>query len=182
MKRSHLKALAIKSKKPEDRVNYKRQRNFVVQLNKIAKKSFFSKNSHKSKHFWDAIKTTFSDKNCKAEGRIQLLENDVLNTSDENVADIFNSNFNRITETYEIPTWENPFSDLSSCEPHKKFANHPNIKSIISHMNTDKKFNFSQVQESEVLKAISSLNNLNQSVDLYQLVHLRLLQISVLHS
>ena len=88
LKRSHLKALAIKSKKPVDRANYNRQRNLVVQLNKKAKKLFFSKTTRNSKHFRDAIKTKFSDKNSKAEGRIQLLENNILYTLDEHVADI----------------------------------------------------------------------------------------------
>ena len=157
MKRSHLKALAIKTEKPEDWANYRRQRNLVVQLNKKAKKIFFSKNTHKSKHFWDAIKAKFSDKNCRAEGKIQLLEDDVLLTSDEKVADIFNSYFNRVTETLEIPSWESQTSSLNS-RPLEKYEDHPSIKNIISQRISDEVFDFSQVEQSDVLKAILSLN------------------------
>ena len=160
MKRSHLKALATKSQKSEDKLNYKRQRNLVVQLNKKAKKFFFSKTTRNSKHFWDAIKTKFSDKNCKAEGKIQLLENDVLHTSDENVANIFNSYFNRVTETLEIPSWRNQSASLSAKNIFEQtFENHPSIKEINTHRNSEKVFDFSKVDQTDVLKVISSLNN-----------------------
>uniref|UniRef100_A0A7M5X3F0 Reverse transcriptase domain-containing protein n=1 Tax=Clytia hemisphaerica TaxID=252671 RepID=A0A7M5X3F0_9CNID len=160
MIRSHLKAVAIKSKQPEDKAIYNRQRNLVVQLNKKAKKLFFSKNNQNSKHFWDAIKTKFSDKNCKAEGKIQLLENDVLHTSDEHVANIFNTYFNRITETLEIPSWSNQSTSLNSDDTSElTFQNHPSIKEINRNRNSDQIFDFTKVEETEVLKVILSLNN-----------------------
>ena len=93
MKRSHLKTLAFESSNPVDMVNYRRQRNLVVKMNKRAKKSYFSSTTRKSKHFWDAVKPQFSDKSCAAEGRIQLLEDETLHTSDEDVANLFNSYF-----------------------------------------------------------------------------------------
>ena len=104
MRRARLKNLAIESDKTEDWLNYRRQRNLVVKLNKKAKKSFFSSTSRKPKHFWDAIKQQFSDKSCAAEGRIQLLEDETLHTSDVEVADVFNTYFNRIIDSLEIPS------------------------------------------------------------------------------
>ena len=79
-------------------------------MNKKAKKSYFMNTTKTPKHFWDAIKPKFSDKSCVNDGRIQLLENDILYTSDNQVADIFNSYFNRITENLDIPSWapQNP--------------------------------------------------------------------------
>ena len=128
--------------------------------NKKAKKLFFSKTTRNPKHFWDAIKTKFSDKNLKAEGRIHLLENNILHTSDEHVADIFNSYFNRVTETLEIPTWSNQNTSLSSEDiSETNFENHPSIKEINSHRNSDEVFDFAKVDESQVFKVIASLNN-----------------------
>ena len=90
-----------------------------------------------------------------------MLEKDVLHTSDDSVADIFNSYFNRITETLEIPSWEDHTSPLDPESSHAKldFKNHPSIKEINSHRVSEEKFDFTQVEESDVLDAILSLNN-----------------------
>ena len=158
MKRSQLKAIAVKSQKPEDWVDYKLQRNLVVKLNKRAKKEFFSSTTRKTKHFWDAIKTSFSDKSCATEGRIQLLEKDVLHTSDEKVADVFNSYFNRITEDLNVPSWECQTLPLNTdCSLTSSFKEHPSITEIKAHRKSEEKFEFSQVNEDSVLKAIVSL-------------------------
>ena len=130
----------------------------VVRLNRKAKKSFFKSTSRKTKHFWDAIKPKFSDKTCANEGRIQLLENEVLHTSDEEDADIFNLYFNRVTETLEIPSWENHDLPLDRSFT-EKFQHHPSIQTIRTYRNTDERFEFSQVGEQDVLKAILSLNS-----------------------
>ena len=155
MKRSHLKNLAIKSDKPEDEVNYRRQRNLVVKLNRKAKRTYFSSTTRKTKHFWDAVKPQFSDKSCAAEGRVQLLENETLHTSDVEVADVFNLYFNRITDNLEIPKWECQESPLNSDNSLKSiFENHPSIKEIKSKKNSEEVFDFAQVGEREVFKAI----------------------------
>ena len=160
MKRSHLKTLALKSSKPEDMVNYRRQRNLVVKMNKRAKKSYFSSTARKSKHFWDAVKPLFSDKSCAAEGRIQLLQNETLHTNDEDVANIFNSYFNRITDNLEIPNWECQKSPLDPDHTLKsKFEDHPSVREIKSQRNSEEIFEFSQVGEQDVFKAILGLNS-----------------------
>ena len=61
MKGSHLKNKANKTKNETDIKNYKKQRNFVVKLNKQAKKSYFNKlnTSINSKHFLGKMQTVF---------------------------------------------------------------------------------------------------------------------------
>ena len=159
MTRSRLKVLANKTKKPEDMVRYKQQRNLVVRLNKQAKKDFFSKTENKPKHFWEAVKPIFSEKDCGTEKRIQLLENNILHVKNENVANIFNSYFNRITEHLDIPNWENQNlnAELNSNST-TNFENHPSINSIKNHLHTREVFEFSHVEEQDVLKVLLGLN------------------------
>ena len=61
MKRSKLKNKANKTKGPTDIRNYKKQRNYVVNLNKEAKLEYFSKyESDGNKPFWVRCKTYFT--------------------------------------------------------------------------------------------------------------------------
>ena len=64
MLRSKLKRISNKTKLPEDVARYQCQRNFFVNINGKAKKSFFSKNDPKQspKGFWDTFKPFFSNK------------------------------------------------------------------------------------------------------------------------
>ena len=62
MKRSRLKNRANKSNDSLDLHLYKKQRNYVVNLNKQAKRSFFSAVDSSSNSFWNLTKPLFSDK------------------------------------------------------------------------------------------------------------------------
>ena len=154
MNRSKLKSLATKTRNPEDMVNYKPQQNLVVRLNKQAKKDFLKNITHKAKHFY-VVKPNFSDKKCAVEKRIQLLENDVLYTDDENIAEIFNSYFNRITEHLDIQSWESQTPALNSVN----FESHPSVNVIKEQISTRKFFEFSHVEEQDVLRVILNLNS-----------------------
>lgn len=91
---------------------------------------------------------------------MQLREKDILYTTEKNVADIFNSYFNRITEQLEIPSWECQTLPLNSEDSLKaKFKSHPSIKVIKSHKVSTNKFDFAKVDERDVLKTILSLNS-----------------------
>jgi len=61
MVRSKLKRIANASNDPEDIALYKRQRNFVVNINRNAKKFFFSDcaQNQNSKRFWEICKPLF---------------------------------------------------------------------------------------------------------------------------
>lgn len=87
MIRSRLKNKANKTKRPEDMARYKKQRNFVVSLNKSTRKSFFTNTTNSPKSFWKAIKPYFGGKNCYVEKeRILLVENDSIISSEEELA------------------------------------------------------------------------------------------------
>ena len=131
MKRSQLKAVANRTNNPEDVVNYKRQRNFVVALNREAKNSYFHSTNRKSKHFWNAIKPNFSESSGAAGKGTQLLENNILYTDDKSVANIFNTYFSTITERLDISSWNDQTSLSHSYiddSVSNRFANHPSIK------------------------------------------------------
>ena len=165
MKRSRLKSLANKTKKPEDMINYKRQRNLVVRLNRESKKSFYNSTNQKSKHFWDAIKIHFSNKDSAIGKRIQLLENETIHTDDNSIASIFGSYFSRVTEQLDIPIWKSQISPIAKSNESltSRFENHPSIKLIQAKVQKRNKFDFSQVQEDEVRQVINNLKN-NKSV------------------
>ena len=75
MKSSRLKKKTHKTKKPIDISNFKKQRNYVVNLNKQAKFEYFSSyNSADSKLFWVNCKPYFSNKYIKADTDIVLNE------------------------------------------------------------------------------------------------------------
>ena len=61
MKRSRLKNKAKRTKAPIDIVNYKKQRNLVVSLNRQAKYKYFNEvsNSESSRPFWKLASRTF---------------------------------------------------------------------------------------------------------------------------
>ena len=118
MLRSKLKHIANKSKNPEDVACYKRQRNLVVNMNRKAKKTFFSKHDPKTspKGFWDTFKPFFSNKVNVAGERIQLIENGSIISKELDIAETFNEHYNTVTDRLDVPRWatgENS-SDVSS--------------------------------------------------------------------
>ena len=79
MKRSRLKNKADKTKDPTDTRTYKKQWNYVVNLNKVAKLEYFSKyESNDDKPFWVRCKPYFTNKHSKADADIMLSENGEL--------------------------------------------------------------------------------------------------------
>ena len=73
MKRSKLKNKTSKTKLPVDINNYKKQRNYVVNLNKSAKFEYFNRYDCKDgKPLWLTCKPYFSNKHCKVGNGIVL--------------------------------------------------------------------------------------------------------------
>ena len=76
MKRSRLKNRANKTKDPTEIRSYKKQRNYLVNLNKEAKLEYFSKyKSNGNKPFLVSCKPYFTNKHSKADTDIMLSEN-----------------------------------------------------------------------------------------------------------
>ena len=138
MKRSKLKNKANKTKLPVDINNYKKQRNYVVNLNKSAKFGYFNRYDCKDgKPFWVTCKPYFSNKHSKADNNIVLNENGELILKNKEIADTFNNHFGSIVDNLNLQHW-NESSDMSSLGVRskdlnyiiKKYRNHPCIKII----------------------------------------------------
>ena len=162
MLRSKLKRIANKSKHPDDVARYNRQRNFVVNMNRNAKKSFFSKNDPKisPKGFWDTFKPLFSNKVKVAGERIQLIENGSIISKDLDIADIFNEHYNTVIDRLDVPHWDtNNAGTLDGVNSAiDKFSGHPSIIKILERRQDVDKFKFSPVTYSDTLKVIKHLD------------------------
>ena len=79
MRRSRLKNICNKTRSPENWDNYKKQRNFCVDLLRKTKRSYFEqiniKDISDNKKFWNTIKPFFSNKGLNS-NKLMLIEND----------------------------------------------------------------------------------------------------------
>ena len=152
LKRSKLKYKANKTKNPSDIKNYKKQRNYVVQLNKKAKLEYFNNfdSSLGSKIFWVKCKPYFSNKHSKADTDIILNENGDIILKNREIANTFNEYFGSIVESLDLHIWTEGStnvlpsytSDDSIDNILIKFINHPSIKTIKQNFNITSKFCF----------------------------------------
>ena len=107
MKRSKLKNKAKKTKDPTDIKNYKKQRNYVVNLSKEAKLEYFGKyESDGNKPFWVRCKPYFTNKHSKADTGIMLSENGELILKNKEITNTFNDNFGSIVDNLGLDHWD----------------------------------------------------------------------------
>ena len=159
MKRSQFKNIAIKSKDPEDMARYRKQRNLVVNMNRQAKKSYFTDTFKSPKCFWKAVKPFFGKSNI-CEERILLVENGEVVSDEGVISSIFNSYFNGITNHLDIP--EVPRLIVGDLDPVStaidKYASHPSVLAIKAKSNSDIKFELKAVTVDTMVKEILALN------------------------
>ena len=86
MKRSEFKSKANRTKRPKDILDFKKQRNLVVRLNKERRTEYFEnlETLKNSKPFWNKCKPYFSNKHAHGESKIILIEkeNIILNSNE----------------------------------------------------------------------------------------------------
>ena len=102
MRRSQLKNKVNKTKDLLIYQLYRKQRNYVVNLNKKEKRLRFSATKTNDKSFWHLAKPHFSNKGCTNDEKIFLLEDDSIVNEDLAVANIFNDHFVNITSGLSI--------------------------------------------------------------------------------
>ena len=165
MKRSCLKNRANKTNDPLDHQLYKKQRNYVVNLNKQAKRSFFSKTVSSSKSFWNQTKPFFSNKGGTKEEKIFLLEGENLVTEDNDVANTLNKYFVNIAASLPITPWmpltfsENDRSEQDPIDKIiYKFKSHPSIVQICKDRTSKNTFSFTHICPLETYQVIMGLN------------------------
>ena len=104
MHRPKLKNIYNKTRANEDWGNYKKQRNFCVNLLRNTKKDCFQKLNIKDlidKKFWKIIKTFFINKGLNS-NKLILREKDVLITYEKALATLMNKYFVNITVDLDL--------------------------------------------------------------------------------
>ena len=163
MKRSILKNKANKTKKPIDISNFKKQHNYVANLNKETKSEYFSSyNSADSKPFWVNCKPYFSNKYRKPDTDIVLNENGDLILKSEDIAKTFNDYFGAIVDNLDLHHWEDKTSSPSNISDKindiiKNDEKHTCISNIKTKYRGVSYFPFRPVSIEEVKKIIRDL-------------------------
>ena len=183
MCRTRYKNIANKTRNEEDIRRYKRQRNKIVKLNKVAKKRYFRSldpaTIGSDKRFWKTFKPLFSNKPSNIQEKIILVENGSRITCDKQIAECFNEYFVNITSTLPIEAYVTPPSYVPLQDPVlnaiNKYDNHPSVVSIRNNVANDESFEFHPVNPTDVWNEIRQLDNLKTtsgciSVDILKLI------------
>ena len=161
MNRSRLKNTFNRTKSNIDYINYKKQRNYVANLNRQEKRQFFKKveenKSQNPKEFWNFCKPFFTNK-CVENEIVSLLDSDVLIQNDLKIANIFNEYFTNITSKLNIIKWKPDIVCNSIDDIVQKFSDHPSIQKIEQSFSNGSKFNFSHIHPWDTYQAIMELN------------------------
>ena len=124
MKRSRLKNIANKTKNRNDIKNYKRQWNYVVNLNKNAKFKYFIRyNSRDSKPVWVSCKRYFSTKHSKTDISIMFAKNGEFLFRNNKIADFFNEYFGTTVEDLDLYHWKDNSELLSNTKFFERINN-----------------------------------------------------------
>ena len=151
MKRSKLKNKANKTEDPTDIRNYKKQRNYVVKLNKEAKLEYFRKyESNDSKPFCVNCKSYFTNKHSKADTDIVLSENGELILKNKEIANISSDHFGSILDNLSLDHWDDHSQSTTMDSDRidniiKRYKNHPSIMNIKAKFNSFRSFSFQPV-------------------------------------
>ena len=114
MKKSRLKTKENKTKDPTDIRNYKKQENYVVNLNKEVKLEYFSENeSNDNKLFWVNRKPYFTNKHGKADADIMHSKNRELILKNKEIANTFNDHFRSNVENLSLDHWDDHYLSLT---------------------------------------------------------------------
>ena len=105
MRRSNLENKYLKSRNPENKEAYKKQKNYCSRLYKKERKMYYSnldlKNYKDNKKFWKTMKPFLTDKGVNSQ-KISLIENEKILSTDVDVAETLNSHFSEATKSLSI--------------------------------------------------------------------------------
>ena len=161
--RSKLKNIYNNIKANEDWENYKKQRNFCVNLLRNTKKDYFQKLNIKdltdNKKFWKIVKPFFSNKDLNS-NKLTLREKDVLITDEKTLATLMNKYFVNITADLDLKRDSETLSDtsISVSSILETFHSHESILKIQEAFNTPDNFSFHAVSEDYVRREILRLD------------------------
>jgi len=163
MTRSFLKNKANKTGDPFFYKLYKKQRNYIVSLNRKAKESHFHELGTSS-DFWKSTKPFFSEGSHAHESVHLFDEHGNVSKNNDVISHIFNTYFVNITENLNLSPWEtcpniegeqNELDDIELIL--RKYHNHPSIKSV-KRLNSVGNFSFKDVTSVQVYQALLNLD------------------------
>ena len=168
--RSKLKNIANKTGLDSDLEKYKKQRNYVVSLNRKTQKAFFKdlnpNNIQTSKSFFQTFKPYFSKKYTYSE-KLLLIENNKIISDDKDIATHFNNYFANITGSLGIIEWPITTQTQTTTDPilNKiyKYIDHPSIQTINSQYCSIDKFSFREISKKEIKSEIENLDTSKSS-------------------
>ena len=184
MHRSRLKNTYIRKRIDKNWENYKKQRNFCIDLLCKTKTEYLKnlnvKDLSDNRKFWKTIKPYFSNKGLNSI-KLLLKKKGNLVSDEKELATIMNNFFINITKDVELK--KDSKSKLNNLEDIlEAFESHPSIEKIKKAINTTQKFSFCNRKDDEVRKFIMNLegskatpvgdipsDTLKQTIDIYLL-------------
>ena len=167
MKRSKLESRFYRTKSELDKIEYKKQKNYVSRLYKREVKRFYQRLDTKqlidNKTFWKNVKPLFSDKSVNSH-KITLVEGKEIISNDVNVAETLNTYFRDAVTSLDIKMNTDLLNTVVTNEQGddidniiEEFAAHPSILKI-NEMVVPDTFYFSEVDLEDIGKEIVKLN------------------------
>ena len=176
MHRSKLKNTFNKNPTEMNEKNFKRHRNYCVNLLKKEKKQYYNNLDMKilsdNRKFWKSIKPLFSEKQCVLQKNITLVEKGKIISKDREVAEKLNSFFIDAVKNLEIEpfveidsenvdtTQETDTEDISDIDNIlRRYKDHPSIQKIRENVRIEDEFKF---MDSTADDFYSEIRNLDQ--------------------
>ena len=154
--RSRLKTKYHSSPNNRNKLRYKQQRNYWVNLTRRVKKNYYSNldinKGEDNKRFWDTVKPCFSEK------KHVKLKNNSHRTRQHHLAETFNTFFSAGTKENETRIVCKSIMTLDIHQIIAKFKNHPSIIKIKEKMNYGDKFSLPLSSLDGMKKMITNLN------------------------
>ena len=165
MTRSRLRNKYLRTPSEENKINFKKQRNFCVNLLKREKKAYYSSLNTKlvldNKKFWKTVSPLFSEKH-KISEKITLIEGDTIISDDSQVAETFNAHFSNATAKLDIKGYPDCLSVPSHYDSINgaihKFSLHPSVLKIRENIKVSALFNFSLTDVASIASKIRELD------------------------
>ena len=167
MKRSELMSKSIKYPILENKINFKKHRNYCSKLYKKERRDYYNNLDNKkvtdNKTFRKSVKPFLSDKG-NLSSNTSLINNNIIISDDSDIADVFKNYFDNAIKSLHIKGFvtENIDSNnnLDSIDTAiKKFEKHPSIECINNHVNNVScQFNFKTIDRDDILLEINSLD------------------------
>ena len=164
MTRSRLRNRFLKNPIKDNETNYKKQRNYCVNLSKKVKRQYYNNldisNVLDNKKFWSAIKPLFSDKHIISK-KITLIEGNDIISDDTLVAETFNAYFSNIVANLDIRGFVGDTSITGSnpvCNAINTYKEHPSILAIKKEIDIGEPFTFTVTDTASIKIEINNLN------------------------